>query len=408
MKKIGEFIYPWGNGHYHRMMILNSTLQKHVTCDFQVHFISKGHVYRKLLEKFPKKQEFIHKILMPTPIDGNKGPSAVLSLLNLLIPICNKPPLIKQIIDYITTEGRLYDGNDFDLVINDGDIASNVLAHKRNINSIFITNQFMPKLWYSHFYFYPALVFISKQISKAKKILVADSPPPYTLCEYNLNFPKKLKNKVTYVGHFIEKTKSVTTKIESLLAENDFGYWMRTGNKSTNNFTGKRYNEIFITNEMKNEKRIISHAKSDKNIDGVIGVDGKKYSISNAIEKKISWKQIDVGFLSEQEKQSVLRLCKYVVINGSHTVMGEIIGVNRKPVIGIPVYDEHTNQLKWVDEKCLGILANNKKQVINAITNIKNNYNKYIENIRDFSKNFICSGADNAAKIVNEVLEDKM
>jgi len=32
--------------------------------------------------------------------------------------------------------------------------------------------------------------------------LVADSAPPYTICEYNLNFPDDIKNKVTYVGHF--------------------------------------------------------------------------------------------------------------------------------------------------------------------------------------------------------------
>ena len=33
---------------------------------------------------------------------------------------------------------------------------------------------------------------------------------------------------------------------------------------------------------MKNEKRIISHARNDQNIDSVTGKDGKKYSISDA------------------------------------------------------------------------------------------------------------------------------
>ena len=42
---------------------------------------------------------------------------------------------------------------------------------------------------------------------------------------------------------------------------------------------------------MKNEKRIISHAKNDPTIDSVLGKDGKKYTISNALERKIDWIQ---------------------------------------------------------------------------------------------------------------------
>ena len=38
-------------------------------------------------------------------------------------------------------------------------------------------------------------------IAKATKILVADSAPPYTICEYNLNFPDKIKNKVNKFLH---------------------------------------------------------------------------------------------------------------------------------------------------------------------------------------------------------------
>ena len=114
---------------------------------------------------------------------------------------------------------------------------------------------------------------------------------------------------------------------------------------------------------MVNEKRIISHARKDPSIDTVLGKNGKRYSIVDTLDKKIDWVQIDIGFLSDTEKQTVLQTCRYAVINGSHTVIGEIIGVNSKPVIGLPVYDEHTNNLKWVKEKNLGILAKNKKQV---------------------------------------------
>ena len=410
MKKIGEFIYPWGSGHYTRMMTLNGALKENMKNEYEIHFSSKAEIYQKLLDKFPTKRHLIHEILMPTPIDGKMGPSLTLSMLNIFLPILKNPPLIKQIRDYLLEERKLYDEEKFDLVINDGDMGSNVLAKNRGITSLFVTNQFFPRLWKSRFYFYPSLVFVAKQIAKATKIIVADSPPPYTICEYNLNFPEKVKQKVTYVGHFATKNKAETkptTNLEKLIVDQEFGYWMRTGNRSTNNITGKKYQEVFNDKEMSDEKRIISYARNDSSIDIVYGKDGKKYSVEDALDKKIDWIQIDIGFLSENEKQSVLQSCKYAVINGSHTVMGEILGVNSKPIIGIPVYDEHTNNLKWAEEKNLGILAKNKVQVISGIKKIKNNENRFQEQLDDFSRNFVFNGAEITAKIVNEELDTK-
>jgi hypothetical protein len=392
------------------MMTLNNALKKNMNNEYEIHYSSKAEIYQKLLEKFPTKHHFIHEILMPTPIDGKMGPSVTLSMLNLLLPISKNPPLIKQISDYLKEERKLYDKEKFDLVINDGDMGSNVLAKNRGITSLFVTNQFFPKLWKSRFYFYPSLVFIAKQIAKATKIIVADSPPPYTICEYNLNFPEKVKEKVTYVGHFALKNTAETkpkTNLEKLVIDEEFGYWMRTGNKSTNNITGEKYQQAFNDKEMLNEKRIISHARKDSSIDTVLGKNGKKYSVVDALDKKIDWIQIDIGFLSENEKQTVLQTCKYAVINGSHTVIGEILGVNSKPIIGIPVYDEHTNNLKWAEEKNLGVLVKNKDQIIAGIRKIKNNENKFQEQLDDFSKNFVSNGAETTAKIVNHELDTK-
>ena len=319
MYKIGEFIYPWGSGHYSRMMRLNSVLTDYIKSEFEVHYSSKDHVYQKLLEKFPNKKEKIHEILMPTPIDGKFGPSISLSLMNLFFSVAQNPPLIKQIASYLRQERKLYDTERFDLVINDGDMGSNILAKNRNIPSLFITNQFKPKLYKSRSYFYPSLMFVAKQIAKASKILVADSPPPHTLCEYNLNFTKDVENKVVYVGHFTnskEIPKQPMSDLEKLVQNSEFGYWMRTGNISTNDGTGQRYEEVFHDDQMRDERRIVSHARNDPSIDSVIGKDGKKYSVSDALERKIDWIQIDIGFLSEQEKETVLNLCKYsVVIN---------------------------------------------------------------------------------------------
>ena len=410
MKKIGEFIYPWGSGHYSRMMRLNEVLGNHIKEKFEVHFSSKDHVYEKLIEKFPDQRDKIHEVLMPTPIDGKFGPSLPLSMLNILLPISEHPPLVKQIASYLKEERTIYDSQKFDIVINDGDMGSNVLAERRKIPSLFVTNQFIPKLWKSRAYFYPGLIFVAKQIAKATKILVADSPPPYTLCEFNLNFTKNIKKKVVYVGHFTNSKiikKEPISDLEKLVQESDFGYWMRTGNKSTNDGTGTRYEEVFSMEEMKNEKRLISHAKKNPSIDSVLGIDGKSYSIKEAYDKKIDWIQIDVGFLSEQEKNTVLNNCKYAVVNGSHTVMGEILGGKKKPIIGMPIYDEHTNNIEWAHQKNLGILASSPKKVIAGIKEIRKNYSKFEENIEEFAENFVPNGADNSAKMVAEILEEK-
>ena len=408
--KIGEFIYPWGSGHYSRMMRLNEVLGDYIKENFEVHFSSKDHVYEKLLKKFPNERERIHEVLMPTPIDGKFGPSVSMSLMNLLLPISKNPPLVRQIANYLREERKIYNKEKFDLVINDGDMGSNILAKNRNIPSLFVTNQFRPRLYNSRSYLYPSLIFIAKQIAKASKILVADSPPPFTMCEYNLNFIKEVEKKVFYVGHFTNQKqikKEQISDIEKLVRDNEFGYWMRTGNKSTNDGTGQRYEEVFHQDKMKNEKRVISHARNDPKINSVLAKNGKKYSISDAVEKKVDWIQIDVGFLSEQEKDTILDLCNYSVVNGSHTVMGEIMGGKSKPIIGIPIYDEHTNNIRWAEEKNLGVLATKTNQVVKAISKIKENYGKFEENLSDFSKNFMPNGAENSAKIAAQILEEK-
>ena len=390
------------------MMALDKVLPKYIKSEFEVHYSSKGEIYQKLLEKFPTKKQHIHEIFMPTPIDGKKGPSVTRSLWNFLLPVSGNPPLVKQISRYLIKEAKLYDAQKFDLVINDGDVGSNVLAEKRGINCIFVTNQFKPKLWKSHSYFYPSVVYISKQIEKATKIVVADSAPPNTICEYNLNFTDKIKEKVVYAGHFSNRiiiNPKPKSDLEKLIENEDFGYWMQTGNKATNDATGKKYKQVFHANEMRNEKRIVSHAKNDPTIDRVTGKDGKAYSFSEAFDKKIDWIQIDVGFLSEHEKNTVLDLCKYAVINGSHTAMGEILGIKAKPIIGIPIYDEHTNQIKWAEDRHLGVLATNKKQAIMGVHKIQKNYEAYLEHVIEFARNFDGNGAQNTAEIISEMLE---
>ena len=410
MKKIGGFINPWGNGHYTRMMALDDAIRKSMGNDFEVHYSSCGEIYEKLLRRFPANKENLHDIIIPTPIDGKCGPSVTLSLFNFLLPVAGRPPLVSVMARYLIDEGKLYDQQNFDLVINDGDVGSNVIADKRSVKSIFVTNQFRTRLLPSKAFLYPGLIYISKKIAKASRIIVADSPPPYTICEYNLNFPDSLKEKVTYVGHF-SNGKAVAhgpkSDLEKLIEGSDgFGYWMITGNKSTNDTTSKKYEEIFHSGEMRSERRVVSHARNDPSLDRVLGRDGRVYSISEALEKHVDWIQVDKGFLSDQEKDTILNQCKYAVINGSHTAMGEILGAKAKPIIGIPVYDEHTNQIRWAEERKLGILANNIRQTVRAVSKIHSEYSTFQEKVEEFARNYERGGAAKTARIVSEMLEN--
>ena len=103
----------------------------------------------------------------------------------------------------------------------------------------------------------------------------------------------------------------------------------------------------------------------------------------------------------------MLDLCKYAVVNGSHTVMGEILGGHAKPIIGIPIYDEHTNQIEWIKEKKLGLFAQNRGQIVEAVKQMYENYEEYTDSVKGFSRNFNGNGVSNTTKIVSEILEDK-
>ena len=78
-----------------------------------------------------------------------------------------------------------------------------------------------------------------------------------------------------------------------------------------------------------------------------------------------------------------------------------------KPIICIPIYDEHTNQIKWAQERKLGLVAQNRDQIIKAITSLRSDYDSFQDSVNQFSKNFNGDGAENTAKIISELLQDK-
>lgn len=404
--KIAEFVYPWGGGHYTRMMRLDAELRRRLgDGNADIHAASKQPIYGRLLEAHPGGPGRVHEVQMPTPIDGGRGPDVARSLLNVLLPAAGNRPLVSQIAAYLREERRLYDSIGFDLVISDGDMGANILARNRNIPCLFVTNQFRPRLWASRAYLYPGLLFVSRQIAKASRILVADSPPPHCICEYNLNFPRSVAGRVEYVGHFAGGGAGGApggggqprSDLGALIEGADYGYWMRTGDRATNEGTGRRYEEAFATDELRGERRIVSHARADPSIDRVTGADGRTHTVAEALEKKVDWLQIDVGFLSEADREAVLAGCRYAVVNGSHTVMGEVMGGAAKPVVGVPVYDEHTNQVRWAEERGLGVLARDAAGIARGVSRVRGELDEFAGRLAEFAAGFDGGGAGRAA-----------
>ena len=408
--KIAEFVYPWGGGHYTRMMRLDAELRRRLgDGGADIHAASKQPIYGRLLAEHPGGPGRVHEVQMPTPIDGGRGPDVARSLLNVLLPAAGSRPLVSQIAAYLREERRLYDTIGFDLVISDGDMGTNVLARNRNIPCLFVTNQFRPRLWASRAYLYPGLLFVSRQIAKASRILVADSPPPHCICEYNLNFPRGLEDKVEYVGHFSGGGAAggpPREDLAGLIEGADYGYWMRTGDRATNEGTGRRYEEAFATDALRGEKRVVSHARRDASVDLVTGADGRTHTIAEAYEKKVDWVQIDVGFLPEADRKAVLAGCGYAVVNGSHTVMGEVMGGAKKPVVGVPVYDEHTNQVRWAEERGLGVLARDAGGIAKGVARIRGERDAFGGRLAEFARGFDGGGAGAAAGAALRALEE--
>lgn len=56
MKKVGGFIYPWGNGHFTRMMHLDKTIHDTMKDDVEMHYTSSGEIYQKLYKNFLRKK----------------------------------------------------------------------------------------------------------------------------------------------------------------------------------------------------------------------------------------------------------------------------------------------------------------------------------------------------------------
>ena len=83
-------------------------------------------------------------------------------------PVADNHSLVNQVKDYMKKE-EFYNKEKFDVVINDGDMGSNVLAKKRGIPSLFVTNQYMPKNVKSRSYFYQDYILYQNKLQRLQE-----------------------------------------------------------------------------------------------------------------------------------------------------------------------------------------------------------------------------------------------
>jgi uncharacterized protein YycO len=60
-----------------------------------------------------------------------------------------------------------------------------------------------------------------------------------------------------------------------------------------------------------------------------------------------------------------------------------------------------------VEEKKLGLAGQNREQIVNAISNLRSDYDSFQDSVNQFSKSFNGNGAENTAKMISELLEGK-
>ena len=58
-------------------------------------------------------------------------------------------------------------------------------------------------------------------------------------------------------------------------------------------------------------------------------------------------------------------------------------------------------------EKKLGLFAQNREQIIQAVSEMHENYEEFSDSVKEFATNFNGNGVNNTAKIVTEILEEK-
>lgn len=369
-----------GLGHVSRIIPLGKRLEKH---GHEMFFFSGGKAYELLQKEFKQ----VYKC---TPISWYENAYGIItsaSLLNMLVPL----PLfnleqnrfeIKNSTAWETIH-RYYDLRENihniapDVLIADGDINALRLASRWKIPAVYIANMIRPSYGFSAF-LSPGERFVERYVKQAKKIIIPDNPPPYTVSEYSIGDIGNmgLNGKVEYVGSFVDTT-PVKGNQEHIFAPISGPVGTRA----------KLAKTLLPVLEKVKTKCIIS-----------LGTPGKKVSAKIGNYELHTW-------LSPEERRQAMMNAKYVIFSGGHATCFETIKY-AKPSICIPTQPEQEGNAAKLEALNCSIMAKNKRQLEKAVQKMdaqKYAYDKNAQELSTFSSRH--HGLDRAVEIVETLLD---
>lgn len=364
-----------GLGHVSRVIPLGKKLEKRGN---EVFFFSGGTAYQRLKEEF----ENVYHCRPVAWYENVHGIITSASILNILFPLPNfdyeRNAFEIKSSNAMETIHRYYDLRRNireikpDIIVSDGDMHALRLAQRWKIPSVYITNVIRST------YGFPKLLilgerFTERYVRSCSKIIVPDNPTPYTICEYNLGVLEDIgiEDKVEFVGGFLDMTP--TEGLEEHVFAPISGP-IGTRAKLTNLV-------IPVLKELK-LKSIVS-----------LGVFGRKISVKIGNCEVHTW-------LSPQERRECMKNARFIIFSGGHTTCLETIK-HAKPSICVPTQPEQLGNAKKMQHLNCSIIAENGKELRQAIQKIEERKEFYKSNVKVLNKySSMFNSIENAVRII--------
>jgi uncharacterized protein (TIGR00661 family) len=369
-----------GLGHASRTVALGKRLEQN---GHQVFFFSGGKAYQLL------KREF--KNVYPcTPVgwyENARGIVTSASLINILFPLplfnYEKGAFEIKNSNAMETTHRYYDLRRHirnikpQLIVSDGDLHALRLAHRWRFPSVYITNLIRPSYGFSPI-LNPGERFTERYVKPCSRIIIPDSPPPHTICEYNLSSLDRMgiRDKVEFVGGFLDMA-SVQGSEEHVFASisGPFG-------------TRAKLAQIIlpVLKELK-AKSVVS-----------LGLPGDKKTAQIGNCEAHTW-------LSSQERQECMRNARLIIFSGGHITCLETIKY-AKPSICVPTQSEQLGNAMKLQNLGCSILAKSSKQLRLAVQRIeeqKQFFKRKVEMLNRFFNNL--NGLDRAVETIENIVK---
>lgn len=367
-----------GFGHVSRTVALGKRLEQK---GHDVNFFSGGKANELLSREFGK----VYYCRPVTWYENSRGIDTAASLINILFPLpfFNPEKRVFQIKspNAIETAQRYYDLRRQirqikpDLIIADGDLNALRLAHRWKIPAVYITNLVRPSYGFSPI-LNPGERFTERYVRPCLKIIIPDMPPPYTVCEYNLNNMDSIgiMSKVEFVGSFIE--------MEHVHGDEDHVFASISGP------LGTRLKLMQVVLPVLSEYEVKSVVS--------LGLPGERKT------KKIGNCTI-YSWLSPQERAEYMRNARLIIFSGGHITCLEAIGYE-KPSVCIPTQPEQLGNAVKLQRLGCAVLAKSSSQLRAAVQIIEKHretFRQKITEVHRFARRF--KGLDRAVEVIESI-----